>query len=586
MLSSFLSSLAFSQSSNLLRRRCCHHFPVVSYVTQPQPLPPIYFYVGNLIMEDNESCTILLQLSEDDPFFDKKKQILHARGFSISEQLELQYSSYCPDSVASNLEKLLQVARIIYLDEVELYFNDFDGSRPVEFYSTRNEVEALNAILSLINQAPIKAQVFRDAINDRITKECGEKSLVGSIVTRNRDCVSQENRLVEWGESNGVKTSLEIALIEGAGRGAIVKRDLGIGDIALEIPVSLIISEELVCQSAMFKILERIEGISAETMMLLWSMKERHNCYSKFRVYFDTLPKAFNTGLSFGVSAMMALDGTTLLEEIMQAKEHLRVQYEELVPALCSNYPGTFPSETYTWENFLWACELWYSNSMKIMFADGKLRTCLVPIAGFLNHSLYPHITHYGKVDSATNTLKFPLSRPCLAGEQCCLSYGNLSSSHLITFYGFSPQGDNPYNVIPIDIDAGKADCYDDSPWTTHMVRGTWFSNNHGIFHYGLPTPLLNYLRKARDHMPNTTTIKKEDMEVDIEVLEDLVTTFNSMMENLGDTTSDYGEDCERWDIKLAVEFKEGQRRIISSILSSCDDGIRLLQTHLQKCTS
>ncbi|CAL1415121.1 unnamed protein product [Linum trigynum] len=115
---------------------------------------------------------------------------------------------------------------------------------------------------------------------------------------------------------------------------------------------------------------------------------------------------------------------------------------------------------------------------------------------------------------------------------------------------------------------------------------GTWFSNNHGIFHYGLPTPLLNYLRKARDHMPNTTTIKKEDMEVDIEVLQDLVTTFNSMMENLGDTTSDYGEDCERWDIKLAVEFKEGQRRIISSILSSCDDGIRLLQTHLQKCTS
>lgn len=63
---------------------------------------------------------------------------------------------------------------------------------------------------------------------------------------------------------------------------------------------------------------------------------------------------------------------------------------------------------------------------------------------------LHPHIIHYGKVDSMTNTLKFPLSRPCLIGEQCCLSYGNFSSSHLITFYGFIPQGDNPYDVIPL----------------------------------------------------------------------------------------------------------------------------------------
>lgn len=65
---------------------------------------------------------------------------------------------------------------------------------------------------------------------------------------------------------------------------------------------------------------------------------------------------------------------------------------------------------------------------------------------------LYPHIVHYGKVDSASNSLKFSLSRPCNTGEQCCLSYGNFSSSHLITFYGFSPQGDNRYDVIPIGI--------------------------------------------------------------------------------------------------------------------------------------
>lgn len=77
--------------------------------------------------------------------------------------------------------------------------------------------------------------------------------------------------------------------------------------------------------------------------------------------------------------------------------QHLRAQYDKLFPALCNEHPDIFPPELYTWEQFLWACELWYSNSMKIMFADGKLRTCLIPIAGFLNHSvchsfsLYPN---------------------------------------------------------------------------------------------------------------------------------------------------------------------------------------------------
>lgn len=37
------------------------------------------------------------------------------------------------------------------------------------------------------------------------------------------------------------------------------------------------------------------------------------------------------------------------------------------------------------------------------------------------------------------------------------------------------------------------------SEWSSHMVRGTWLSKNHEIFHYGLPPPLLDHLRRARD---------------------------------------------------------------------------------------
>lgn len=69
--------------------------------------------------------------------------------------------------------------------------------------------------------------------------------------------------------------------------------------------------------------------------------------------------------------------------------QHLRQQYDTLCPTLCSNYPEIFPPDLYTWDQYLWACELWYSHGMKIVCFDGKLKTCLVPIAGLLNHSVW-----------------------------------------------------------------------------------------------------------------------------------------------------------------------------------------------------
>ncbi|XP_038698500.1 uncharacterized protein LOC119996068 [Tripterygium wilfordii] len=545
-------------------------------------------------METNDGCVIVIELNKDDPLFNKKKSLLHNRGFKTKEYIPLNRSE-CHESISDTLEKMLQIARIISLNEVELYFSEVDVSSSVKFYSVKNEVEALNSILSLVknmlsNEKHMEMDVLRDLQNEIGFKlqEVGDKFSRQTSFDRSYSC-DKEKCLVQWGENNGLKTRLEIAYVKGAGRGAIVTEDLKVGDVALEVPVSIIISEELVYKSDMYNVLEKIDGISSETMLLLWSMKEKHNCSSKFKMYFDTLPENFNTGLSFGVDAIMALDGTLLLEEIMQAKEHLRTQYDELVPQLCKNHPDIFPPTLYTWEEFLWACELWYSNSMKVMFAEGKLRTCLIPIAGFLNHSLCPHILNYGRVDSATNSLKFPLSRPCRAGEQCFLSYGNLSSSHLTTFYGFLPEGDNPYDVIPLDIDIDQVDCVEASPlsnWSNHMVRGTWLSKNHDMFYYGLPSPLLDYLRRARGAMLHTETCLQAKLKIEIEVLEDLQSTFSSMMENLGDTDADVvNRENLNWDVMLALEFKDRQSKIISSILNSCDAGLKLLENELSKCT-
>ncbi|KAG6421242.1 hypothetical protein SASPL_117792 [Salvia splendens] len=233
---------------------------------------------------------------------------------------------------------------------------------------------------------------------------------------------------------------------------------------------------------------------------------------------------------------------------------------------------------------------------------SGKLRTCLIPVASFLNHSTCPHIMHYGRIDASTNSLKFSLSRTCFSGEQCFLSYGNFSSSHLLTFYGFLPRGDNPYDIIPLgtfpyvylsglvvmmlDIDAAEDEDSEDGPpaskWSSHMVRGTWLSKNHKIFHYGLPSPLLDHLRRARNPtcQPNTST--RELLEADLDVLGGLSSTFEGMMEALSHENQEDRESAG-WDVKLATEFKSLQRKIISSILASCDSGCKMLESELCK---
>ncbi|XWS28089.1 hypothetical protein CRYUN_Cryun25bG0035700 [Craigia yunnanensis] len=201
---------------------------------------------------------------------------------------------------------MLQIARIIHLDEVELYFGQVDG---VGIYSPRNEMEALNAILSLIKtsfsgQVHMQTHSLQDLHNAIVNRihEFGAKDKVENKIDINYKC-DKEKCLVQWAENNGVKTRLRIAYVEGAGRGAIAMEDLEVGDIAMEIPTSIIISEDLVHKSDMYQILEKIDGMSSETMSLLWSMKERHNCNSQFKIYFDTLPENFSTGLTFSCNA-------------------------------------------------------------------------------------------------------------------------------------------------------------------------------------------------------------------------------------------------------------------------------------------
>ncbi|XP_031484378.1 uncharacterized protein LOC116253606 isoform X2 [Nymphaea colorata] len=528
-------------------------------------------------LENDVVMVILPPLTENDPLYTMKKDVLFAKNIDLAFRLQFSDVS-CPGKVVEVLEKIIQAARCLNLDETELYFmEDYDDGP----FSFRNELESLNLVKSVINRSFLNAsddkmrlqQLLEEATMDKfnlLESNCIEEKMI-------RLCDSgSDMQLLEWGRKHGVKSKLQIAEFNGAGRGAFAVEDIDVGEAALEIPQSIVISEQHIYESNMFNIFKDMVGISSETMLLLWSMTERCNPASKFNTYFDTLPKDFNTGLSFGLDALAALEGTLLLEEILQAREHLRKQYDDLCPPLCARFPDIFRPELYTWDQFLWACELWYSNGMKVVFTDGQLRTCLVPIAGFLNHSLWPHILHYGKVDAETGVLKFCASRPCRRGKQCYLSYGPFSGAHFVNFYGFLPKGDNPYDLIPLDVDSSS--CVD---WATHMVRGTWFSKSHKLPNYGLPSNLLLHLQKAmlqcEDNLSPTDILAEKKSDIERAVLETIMSIFSSMLESLGGTCDEFDRETISWDVKLALDFKDLQKRIVSSVVESCSAALQEL---------
>lgn len=90
---------------------------------------------------------------------------------------------------------------------------------------------------------------------------------------------------------------------------------------------------------------------------------------------------------------------------------------------------------------------------MQVEYPNGAVRQTLVPVAHLLNHSPWPHVVRYGRLDAETDSLRLRAFRPCCPGEQCFLSYGPLPNLKLLLFYGFALP-DNPHDIVPITFEA------------------------------------------------------------------------------------------------------------------------------------
>jgi len=109
------------------------------------------------------------------------------------------------------------------------------------------------------------------------------------------------------------------------GRGIAAAVDIDEGDVVVEIPEALLFNAKRAHESELAPIFAEVEGLDDDSVLLLFLIYEKFvNPSSKWKPYFDSLPQTFSTALGFDVYELLELDGTSLMEETIAVKEHIR----------------------------------------------------------------------------------------------------------------------------------------------------------------------------------------------------------------------------------------------------------------------
>lgn len=352
-------------------------------------------------------------------------------------------------------DTLLKLARIGCLSKTEQYFlsPDVDFNRPLNF---RNEAASISLVLRDIDQQDVRSilRAYSQSLWPEFETAHTTTAPPASypLPATSPACVFQK-----WAKDNSIESQISIAIFSNSLRGCAALQDIQPGDNILSIPKDALIYEETVRETDVGQMLraiaERIQ-LDVENQMIVFTMIDRYDEDSKWAPFWKTLPDKFYTGLSYPPHVLKLLDTTAAAKELAQAQAHLRAQYASTKPLfdmLLQAYPSLLDDTWFDYEHYVWATELWYSYAFAVEFPENEYKDVMVPFACHLNHSPWPHVVRYGRIDNGS-MLRFPAFRPCLKGCQMFISYGPVPNLKLLCFYGFVVEN-NPHDIVPLEFD-------------------------------------------------------------------------------------------------------------------------------------
>ena len=370
----------------------------------------------------------------------------------LSSRLELQDGEDVGEALHA---RWLPAARVCSLSASDSYYFEPPGAAVI---SPVNEAAALGLLLHVLRDneaglAAVKATCCKLPSSDGVRGEpCS-------------DCAS----LIEAARGCGVVTSLTPALFAGL-RGAAASHALQPGDIVAEVPATALLTAATArACTRLAPVLESLGAVD-DVAVLLWTMLERADKLSAHAAMLALNGASLGSALTMPEEALRAVEGTAMHAEAMKLRDAARTQYDSLFPALLVAWQNLLsPASAFTFEHYLAAVELWQAYGMKVQLpGTATPQTALMPFVCLLNHSaVAPHVVRFSQPD-ADGVFRLRTVRPCAAGCEVTLSYGALSNSHLLLYYGFTVP-DNPCDAVEFQVDTPFGD--DDDEGEHHQLR-------------------------------------------------------------------------------------------------------------------
>jgi len=260
------------------------------------------------------------------------------------------------------------------------------------------------------------------------------------VATNTKNDKAKEQELIDqfmnWMKANGFdesKCSVKVARNLNEGTGLVATKEIKEGEVFVEVPRELFITEETAIKSLGENILkDRFFQMVPTILVVVQLMKESLNEKSFWAPYINLLPKTYSTAIFFTLDDFKQLEGSNVQLEAMRSYRSSLRQYCYLYEFFGNN-PGYMQTNVFTWDLFAWAIGVVMSRQNGI--PTGHYSQCaLIPFWDFANHTGNGKITSFyeGKGITASALKNY---KP---GEQVFIYYGNRDNTNLLLYSGFS----------------------------------------------------------------------------------------------------------------------------------------------------
>eukprot|EP00002_Diphylleia_rotans_P018149 TRINITY_DN3522_c0_g1_i2.p1 TRINITY_DN3522_c0_g1~~TRINITY_DN3522_c0_g1_i2.p1 ORF type:complete len:408 (+),score=62.49 TRINITY_DN3522_c0_g1_i2:62-1285(+) len=339
---------------------------------------------------------------------------------------------------------------------------------------------------------------------------------------------------------------------DGSGLGLLATQPIAAGQTVLSLPsASFLTVQSALRNSTLKKPLAQYgkhdfnENDSILALYLMLLRNQARGKQTQYSAYFENAPKAFNNTVNFSEEDVGFLQGSNVDVLARRWRDQLPRDYKLLFSEhLFQNYPSTFKSHEYSYDDFKWAISFICTRAFDISMGGQTVRA-IMPGIDFLNHSFDAQCSH--SYNDKAGCMNVVANRQINAGEQIFTNYGPIGNGRLVLVYGFATEV-NPYTSVQI--------------WATMDPKAKYYTRKQAILKKLKLNDKEPFLLFANGNLPEglITTLYIQRCE-EAKLLEDLEKQLAASETSI----------TIQYEAKLRLELLSAVRDALQSKLQICD---------------